>query len=187
MKTSTKILIIVGSIFVLLLGIVLIVGGGIWKDRGEGVALKNKIEAQYLTNQSDYDKLWKTFKEQAQITELQADQFKEIYTDLITGRYDGDDNVAFKMITEDNPQIDSSLYKNLMNQIGADRAVFNNNQKKVLDIINTYNTFIEHDAVIMAMIFNFDKIDSSKYIVTSERTDNAFESGKDEEIQLNSK
>ena len=64
-------------------------------------------------------------------------------------------------------------------------ATFNNNQKKLLDIINVYNTMVEHDKVIAASIFGFDKIDASKYIVTSERTENAFETGKDEEIKLN--
>lgn len=185
MKKSTKIIIgVLVGIFVVIALTVLIFGLSMWNQRGEAVALKNQIEAQYLANQSDYDKMWKTFKEMAQVTELQAEQIKDVYTDLITGRYDGDENVAFKMITEDNPNIDSSVYKTLQNQIAADRAVFSNNQKKVLDIINSYNTYIEHEALIMSKILGFDKIDSSKYIVTSERTDNAFESGKDGTVDL---
>lgn len=187
MKTSTKVFIGIGSILGLLLIGALIFGGSIWGQRGEAVKYKNLIEAQHLANQSDYDKMWKTFKEMAQVTDLQAEQVKDIYTDLITGRYDGDENLAVKMITEDNPKIDSSLYNNLMNQIAADRSVFNNNQRKILDIINTYNTFVEHEAIIMASLLNFEKIDSSKYIVTSEKTEQAFETGKDEEINLNGK
>lgn len=180
--------IMVGCLAVFLFFIVaaIIFAATLWGQRGEAVSLENKIDAQYQANKSDYDKMWKTFTEMAQVTELQAEQFKEVYTDLIAGR-NQDDGLLFKMVQESNPQLGTEVYTNLQRQIAADRATFSNNQKKILDVINQYNTFIEHKAIIIAMLTGRQPLDSSKYIITSERTDKAFESGKDESIDLNGK
>lgn len=180
--------IIIGCLaFVAFFVLVLIIGGStLWNQRGEIVAMENKIDAQFQTNKSDYDKMWKTFTEMAQVTELQAEQFKDVYTDLIAGR-NQDEGLLFKMVTESNPQLGTEVYTNLQRQIAADRATFSNNQKKILDIINQYNTLVEHKAIIIAMITGKKPLDSSKYIITSERTDKAFESGQDGTIDLNTK
>ena len=181
MKNKLVIGILVSLLFI---GLVIIIAAAtLWGQRGEAVALENKIDAQYQANKSDYDKMWKTFVEMTQVTELQAEQFKEVYTDLIAGR-NKDDGLLFKMVQESNPQLGTEVYTTLQRQIAADRGTFNNNQKKILDIINQYNTFIEHKAIIIAMLTNREPLDSSKYIVTSERTDNAFESGQDGTIDL---
>lgn len=156
-----------------------------WAQRGNAVSLTNQIEAQHKTNQSEYDNMWKKFKEMTQVTELQAQQVKEVYQDLIAGRYEGDENLAVKSIVESNPNFDTNLYQALSNQIAADRTNFSNNQKKVIDKINIYNTYIEHEAVFMAMIFNFKKINTDDYVLISKKTKNAYENLEDDEIKLN--
>lgn len=184
-KMSTGKIVALGIAGFLLL--VLIVGiifaASIWNQRGEAVKYENKIDALLQTNKSDYDKMWKTFVEMTQVTELQAEQFKDVYIDLISGRNE-DQNLLFKSVQESNPQLGTEVYTQLQRQIAADRATFNNNQKKILDVINQYNTYVEHKAIIMALITGRKPLDSSEYIVTSVKTDNAFESGQDENIDL---
>lgn len=172
----------------LLLGVIVIViaASVLWGQRGTLVSLETKIDAKYHANQSDYDKMWKTFVEMADVTELQAEQFKDVYTDLISGRYE-DTELLFKAVQESNPQLDSSVYTQLQRQIAADRATFSNNQTALLDIIREYNQGVEHSYIIVALITNRKPYNMDDYIVTSERTDNAFESGKDEAIELNKK
>ncbi|AEO93404.1 virion structural protein [Bacillus phage G] len=186
LSLGKKIAVGVGAILVFFIIVAAIGSTTLWSQRGKVVKLENKIEARYNFNKSDYDKMWKTFVETAKVTELQAEQFKDVYTELISGRYE-DTDLLFKMVQESNPQLGTEVYTNLQRQIAADRSTFNNNQKAILDIINQYNNYIEHDAIIIAFITNRKPIDSSKYIITSERTEKAFESGKDEVIDLQSK
>lgn len=178
-KLVIGILVVVG--FLLLASV--ITAATLWGQRGEMVAMENQIDAQYDANKSNYDKMWKTFKEMTQVTELQAEQFKDVYTDLISGRYE-DSAPLFSAIQEANPSLGIEVYTTLQRQIAADRAVFDNNQKKILDIINQYNTFVEHEAIIVAMLTNREPMKGSDFIITSERTEKTFESGQDDEIDL---
>lgn len=156
--------------------------GTIWSHRNTAVELEERITAQYTANQSNYDSMWKKFKELVQVSDLQADQVKEVYTGLITGRYK-DDKVLFKMVKEDNPQIDTGIYAQMQREISAGRNTFDNNQKKVTDIVREYNTYVRKH-IIMASMTGRQPKDMSEYIITSDKTSKAFETGKDDEIKL---
>lgn len=153
----------------------------LWNQRGEAINLETKIEAQLKSNESNYDSMWKRFTEMTQVTDIQAEQFKDVYTDLISGRYE-DADLLFKMVQEQNPQLNGEVYTKLQNEISSARIEFDRNQKKLLDIIAEYNRL--HRGVVMALITNRESINSDEYIVTSERSEKAFETGKDETIDL---
>ena len=184
--TGGKILLGCGTLLLVLVVISIILFSIFWSQRGTLVSLENQVDAKYHANQSDYDKMWKTFVEMADVTELQAEQFKDVYTDLIAGRYE-DTELLFKAVQESNPQLDSSVYTQLQRQIAADRATFSNNQTALIDIIREYNQGVEHSYVIVALLTGRKQYNIDDYIVTSEKTENAFESGKDESINLNKK
>jgi len=175
--TITLILLLVLS------GIITIPGMALWNHRNVAVSLEQKIDSQLQANKSEYDSMWKKFQEEAQVTELQATQFKEVYDGLIQGRYSNEGEVVatqnlFKVIKEDNPNMDTSVYSRLQQDIINSRDSFNNSQKKVLDVIREYNTYIEKKP-IMKLITGREQKDMSKYIVTSDKTDKAFDSGND--------
>jgi hypothetical protein len=155
----------------------------VWNQRGEAINLETKIEAQLKSNESNYDNMWKRFKEMTQVTEIQAEQFKDVYTGLIQGRYE-DPNLLFKMVQEQNPQLNGEVYTKLQNEISAGRIEFDRNQKKLLDIIAEYNRLVQHRGIIMAIITQRQPLDSDEYIVTSDTTKEAFDSGKAEEVDL---
>ncbi|MEO2202353.1 hypothetical protein ABGV42_01200 [Paenibacillus pabuli] len=154
----------------------------IWGQRNTAVGLDEQIKAQYVSNQSNYDNMWKKFKEIAQVTDMQADDFKEVYSGIIEGRYQ-DTQLLFKSVQESNPSLGTEVYTKLQNEISAGRTTFDRNQSKITDQIREYNTYIRRH-VIMNFLFNFTQLDASKYIVTSERTQGAFDSGKDDEVNL---
>lgn len=160
----------------------IITGANLWSHRMEIISLEQRIDAQYVTNQSNYDNMWKRFKEMTQVTELQAEQFKDVYTGLITGRYE-DSELLFKMVSENNPQMGTEVYTNLQNAIESGRTSFANDQKTITDIIREYNTQIQR-YVILNMFMNRQQKDAKDFIITSERTQNAFDSGKDDEIKI---
>lgn len=171
------------SIILMVLLIIFGIGGiNLWNHRNKAVDLEERIEAQYTSNKSNYDAMWKSFKEMTQVTELQANQFKELYTDLISGRYENTD-LLFQAVQEQNPQLDTAVYTELQREISNGRKTFDNNQSKVVDIIREYNSYIKKHPIMKAITGREVK-DSNEYIVTSERTDNAFNDKKDEKINL---
>lgn len=156
--------------------------GSIFSFRSQAIDLEERINAQYVSNQSNYDNIWKSFKEITQVTTLQAEQYKDVYMGLITARYE-DTNLLFKMIQEDNPNMDSKIYTKLTEEISSGRKTFDNSQKQLTDIIREYNSYIRKH-FISNMIFNFREVDAKEFIITSDKTNNAFETGKDDIIEL---
>lgn len=69
------------SIIGLLIGVTLVAGVGLttWGNRKTMINLEERVQAKYLSNQSNYDSMWKSMAEAVQITELQAEQFKDVY------------------------------------------------------------------------------------------------------------
>lgn len=178
MKKSYVIFGIIGVI-VLFLSIAV---GSVFSARKTAINLEERVKAQHVSNKSTYDNMWKSFKEITQVTELQTEQFKEVYMGLIQGRYE-DNNLLFKMIQEDNPEMDTKIYIRLAEEISAGRKTFNNAQEKLVDIIREYNSYIRPRS-FMCSIFNFKELDANDFIVTSERTNNAFETNEDDVIKL---
>lgn len=172
------------SIIGLLIGVTLVAGVGMttWGNRKTMINLEERVQAKYLSNQSNYDSMWKSMAEAVQITELQAEQFKDVYQDLIKDR-NQDANLLFKVIHEQNPQMDTSLYANLQQNISDNRKVFDNNQNALLDIIREYNSYVRVHP-ITAWLFRCEAIDSSQYITTSSQTSDAFETKQADAIDL---
>ncbi|WP_207731546.1 hypothetical protein [Clostridium botulinum] len=162
--------------------IILIFGGTILSHRSHMVALEERVNAQYSDNKSSYDNMWKKFKEATQITDIQAEKMKDVYKDIITGRYN-DTKLLFKAVKEDNPKLDQSTFTNLQNEIMSSRNAFNNNQKQMSDIIREYNTYVRKN-FITATLLNYRTKDMKDFITTSEKTEKAFDTKKDDEIKL---
>jgi hypothetical protein len=167
-------------------GIILIIGiisaSTIWSHRNTAVAIEERVNAQYVANKSNYDNMWKRFKEMSQVTELQATQVKDVYEGLIAGRYE-DTDLLFKMVKEDNPKLDTSVYTQLQREISSGRQQFDNNQKQIADIVREYNTYIRKH-IIMTYLTNREPMDINLFIVTSEETENTFKDKKADEINL---
>ena len=180
MKTGAKIGL--GILGVVVLIIILSIST-ILSVRGNMVELEEQFKAQYSSNQSNYDSMWKIFKESAQVTDKQAEDFKDVYTSIISGRYENGAGELMQMIQEDNPQMNTDLYTELQRQIEAGRKTFDNNQKKLIDVSREYNTYVRKHFIVAA-ILNKETINADDYVVTSERTDDAFKNGKDEEVKL---
>lgn len=167
-KRQSSIMAIGVAIGVVIGGVVLILS-----DRNRIINLEEAIETQHIVNQSNYDTMVKIARESAQVTEMYEKDFNKIYKDLIEGR-NQDENLLFKVINESNPNLDSTVYTIIQRELSVNRKIFDNNQKKVLDKIIEYNSFVE-SRFVTSKILNKVKKDTSKYIVTRE---------VDEEIRL---
>lgn len=151
----------------------------------EFVALEKGLEAQYKQNQNSYDKMYKTVVETANVQERYSKDFKTTYDSMMTGRYgEGGSKAVFQMITESNPQLDPSVYKQLQQLIESNRESFKADQQSLLDKKRVYETKLgQFPHGFVAKFMGFPRIDLSKIdIVTSERTEKTFETKKDEPL-----
>lgn len=164
------------TILVLFFGITYLVTKN--KDAG----LRNEAAAQQRACALYYDEVWKVLKQKAQVADQYKDAFKEIYPSLINGRY-GDEKggTLIKMIKESNPDFNISLYKDLSAAIESERRGFRREQDRLSDIKREHDDlrtkwptdwFMNKDSVLTIVI------------ITSDVTENVYNTGKENDINL---
>ena len=146
------------------------------------VGLRNAITAKQKDNQSEFDNMWKKIKQTAQVTDAAKNALKEIFVEHAKARGGPKGSLA-TWIKESVPNIspDSMPFRTLMNIIVSSRDSWTQRQKELLDLKR------EHDNVIdkfPSTIFVGSRGKIEVQIVTSGRTEKAFESGKDEDVDV---
>ncbi len=146
------------------------------------ITLRNQITAQKQVCEAFYDKLWKVIAQKAQVAEQYKGAFKEIYPQLIEGRY-GDEKGGslMKMITESNPTFDISLYKDLMLSIEAERAGFTMEQERLFDLGREHHDIRQ---TFPESLFIGGRPDIDIVVVSSDATKKVMETGEENDIDL---
>ncbi len=146
------------------------------------IKLRSQITAQKQVCEAFYDKMWKVIAQKAQVAEQYKGAFKEIYPQLIEGRYGNEKGGSLmKWITESNPTFDISLYKDLMLSIEAERAGFFMEQKSLVDLNNEHRIIRQ---TFPASMFIGSRPDIEITIVSSDATKKVMESGKENDIDI---
>ena len=145
------------------------------------VNLRNLAEAQRGNIENVYDKTWKILQQKAQVTDEYKEAFREIYPQLIEGRYSQGDGSLMKWIQESNPSFDTSLYKDLMNSIEVERTYFAAEQKKMLDIIRQHTTLLQ---TIPSSWFLGGKMPIEYTVISSTKAKNVMQTGEDNDVDL---
>jgi len=173
-------------------GLVVVIGGAscagtLIGTNNQLVSLEQGIKAQYDQNRNNYDNMWKKIKEVAQVPEMYTNDLKKVFDSAIQNRYGaGGSQAVFQFIKEQNPNFDPSLYRQIQQTIEAGRNSFEANQKMLLDKKRVYETELgQFPTNFIAGFLGFPKIDLNKYnIVTSDATEQAFDSKKADELKL---
>ena len=170
--------------YILLFGSILalaLVVGLMYLSASNGeIRLRNQVVAQQQACEAYYDKLWKVLQQKAGVTDQYKGAFKDIYTDLISGRYQ-DQNLLFKFITESNPTFDTALYKDLMASIEAERNGFFMEQRRLIDLDREHKTMRQ---VFPGSLFIGDRADVGITVITSKRTETVYSGGQENDIEL---
>lgn len=105
------------------------------------IDLNNVYTKQLAKVETFHDKMWKTIKSQAKVTDKAKNAFKEIYVGIMEGRYShgSQDGSLMKWIKEDNPNFDQTMYTKLMTTIEAQRTGFFNEQDMAQTIVAEMN------------------------------------------------
>ena len=157
---------------------------------GKGIALYNQelelrkeITAKQLDNTSQFDNMWKKIKQSTNVTDKYKDGLKEVLAVYTDGRSEGSESMLMKWGAEAVPNFDSSIYKQLNNIIVASRDDFTMNQKELIDLKREHDTLINRfPNNIYYRVLGVTEIQIK--VVTSTKTDQTFETQKDDEVDL---
>lgn len=106
------------------------------------IDLQNLFAKENAKVETFHDTMWKTIKQQANVTDKMKEAFKEIYIPLIQGRYSQGDGTLMKWIKEDNPKFDQAAYTKLMNSIESLRREFFAIQDTIQGVVKEHNDMI---------------------------------------------
>jgi uncharacterized protein YneF (UPF0154 family) len=157
---------------------------GMWiSTSNQEIGLRNQATAQQEANKAIFDKVWKVIQQKAQVADQSADKFKEIYTSIMKERYEGDQKQAplFKWIQEQNPTFDISIYKEISDAVESNRAEFLTGQKRLIDIKRVHDDLrLKFPGSIV--VGSRPALDIQ--IVTSEKTQAAFDTKREDDVNL---
>lgn len=159
-----------------------VVGTGINLYNQE-VQLRNQIVAKQEENKSNFDNMWKKIKQSTNVSDKYKDGLKEVLAAYTDGRKKESSQLLMDWTKEAIPTFDSSIYKQLNNIIVSSRDDFTLNQKELIDLNRQHDVLLDKfPNNIYYRIMGINKINIT--VVTSTKTDKAFEVGKDDDVEL---
>lgn len=146
----------------------------------EEKTLRNKAEAEIGVLEASVDNCWKKIVQVSKASEKYEQAFKESYTDIFNARYD-DNNPLMNWIKEDNPKLDSSIYKKIQDVIDSERDNVLSHQATVLDVIREHKTLCE---TWPGNWFIDNKSEIEFKVISSTRTKEIMKTGVDDNIDF---
>ena len=168
--------------------IVVVLGGGCIFSKGVSVYnthidLKNQIEAKQKANEAIFDNTWKKINQTVQVSDKYKDGLKEVLLAYTSGRSKGDSQLLMDWTKEAVPTFDSSIYKQINNVITSSRDDFTKNQEILIDLSRQHQQFIQKfPNNVFCAILGIKEIEIK--VVTSSKTEEAFNTGKEDDIKL---
>jgi len=182
MGTGLKV-VLVGVATAVMFGLVVM---GLWiSANNKEKSLRNQAAAQQKICQVVFDETWKIINQKCQVKDSYKDSFKEIFTGIMEGRYsNARGGSLMSWIQEANPNFDSSIFKDIMVSIEAQRHKFTGAQSTLVDIKR------EHDnlrTMFPSSIFVGGKPALEIIVVTSTNTEEIFKMGVEDNIVITGK
>jgi len=170
-----KILIISGVIGIALIALITYV-----TLSNKEVRLNNSAVAQEQVCKLDFDNMFKTIKQTANVAEEAKESFKEIYFGITDKTYANDQNLVMKWVTAANPQFDMSLFKQLMTIIESKRNDNQYQQSKLADIQREWKDLV---GTFPGSLFLGSRTLNITF-VTSGKTKEVYRTGEDNDLEL---
>lgn len=164
--------------FLIVLASVLVLGtvgyfGMSWKYQNKEMRLRHNIEGHIDVSKAHYSKMQNIIFGNVEVAKEYTKQFKEFYTDFMSGRAHDKGGQLMKWVQESHPNFSTELYANIQRQIVAQRESFHNNQKQLR------NLGVEHDNLLNEKPFGAwflsDKEHIEIPIIKNEGVDKMFE------------
>lgn len=148
--------------------------------------LKNTYEMKIKANSGEFDGMWKQISQVVQIADSKKEAFKEIFNGYATARTPNGAGQVMFWVKENAPNLDLNVYDKAQNIIVASRNGWTARQTELVDIAREYNQgLVTFPNNLVLGMFGFEKIDPK--VITSLRTEKAFEEGRDDDVSLTPK
>jgi len=148
-----------------------------------GNAMEQTLKATYTNNQNILAQYSQKVMEAAQVPDMARDDIVKVAKEAMQGRYGAEGSKAvFQMITEQNPSVDPTLYRQVQQIIEGGRTEFQNAQTRLIDQKRVYETALGSFWQGMWMrIAGYPKVNLADYkVITTDRTERTFQAGKEE-------
>ena len=173
---------LIGFLIVVVLGGVCIFSKGV-SVYNTHIDLKNQIEAKQKANEAIFDNTWKKINQTVQVSDKYKDGLKEVLLAYTSGRSKGDSQLLMDWTKEAVPTFDSSIYKQINNVITSSRDDFTKNQEILIDLSRQHQQFIQKfPNNVFCAVLGIKEIEIK--VVTSSKTEEAFNTGKEDDIKL---
>ena len=143
------------------------------------IRLRNQISAVQTDNTNEFDLMWKKIQQVAQVTQTERESVERIIIGYADERTSNSSGSFINAVREALPNIDNSTFTNLQNIIVSSRDRFANRQKQLIDLKR------EHDNILLTFpgsLFVGGRPQIEITIVTSSRTQEAFQTGVDDNV-----
>lgn len=161
----------------------LILGGYVVGVNNTASTLKVSYESKIKSNQGEFDNMWKKIQQTAQIPEQKKEAFRQIFNEYATARNSGGENQIMTWVTESVPDVNLNSYDDLMNIIVSSRNSWTMKQTELVGISEEYNKMlVVFPSGLVMRMFGHTRIDP--LVITSEKTQEAFGQGLDNDIKL---
>lgn len=162
---------------ILMVGMLVMWGVGISNTE---ISLRQSIKSKELSCKNNFDNMFKTIAQVAQVSDQYKETFKEVYPELISGRYK-DGNTLMKWVTESNPTFDMSLYNKLVDAIESLRMGFKIAQDELIALQQQHSTMIKQ---FPASLIVGSRGETEIKLITSYKTEKVYETGKDDDLDV---
>ena len=180
---KTLAIVFVALVAVVVMGIASVVG-----FHNSEVGLRNAFNNKIEANTTDYDNMWKTISQVAQVPAQYRDDFKAVFVEYAEARNSGENSGSLmQWVQEAVPEdFDSSLYAKIQTVVEAQRGSWTTRQKELVALKQEHDNLIKKfPGVVYAGILGRTELELK--LVTSTRTHNAFETGTDDDVSLTGK
>lgn len=153
-----------------------------WSATNKEAKLREVVYAEQTVCKNHFDKMWKIIQEQADVASEYKDAFIEAFPKIMEERYGNRETGALlNFVKESNPNFDITLYSTLQKSIASERTEFAMHQDKLIDKNREHRTLLRTKPTS----FFFNESDTIHItIVTSARTNAAFTTGEDNDVDL---
>ncbi len=164
------------------LGLVTLIVGCMYVSYSNSeVTLRNQFNAVQIDLHNQLDLTNKKISQTAQVSQAEMQAIKDIIVGNSQARAQQAKGSLAAMVKEAIPHVDTSTFKSLFNLIAGARDTYGAAQTRLIDIKR------EHDNIRTLMpgaFFVGGRPELVLHIVTSSRTENAFETGKDDDTSV---
>lgn len=150
------------------------------------VALRTQYEAKVDANKADFDNVWKTITQVAQVPAKYKDDFQTVYESYMQARQGGNTGQGplLAFLTEAVPQYDAKeLYLKVQTVVESKREAWTTRQKELVDIRREHSVLLRTIPGVFYNVF-LSREELPLVLVTSSRTEDAFQTGLDNEVDL---